>query len=1252
MITEQTTNQVEKRSPIFSITIEIAEEKHHLHIFKYDTPSQIAYRFCIQNNWDLACVTPVSKKIQEVFEQYLRNPQLEPKLRRKLEQIIPNEGQNSKQNLEQNTKGIQNSIQEQQDKIKTLKGLTITDEKDSNQKQAESVYIQKQMGNQMQEQDMIRYSKVNQEDLNSFNGVNHDLDNRNRNLYLLDYSGVNTPQNNNTNNTHQQNNRNSNEFNKFQQNMMEKKESSGTLQSNQSNSKKYFNYSYIANKVQEQAMKKIDEKKQKSEQKKRSNSLDNTSSQSQLNFKCVPPPPLLNYNQMSKDSSTRNIQFSEVISVPFKDANSIQFRDTHSTNLKENLSSNLFKEGLSDSRKNIQNLTSSKSQNQNSNSKINPYSKILREQNQNGSYNEMNYFRGLKESFLNGQNYSSVLKQMQNESKSKGRDSKSSLERASQQNNIKKDQENWRGTSSSINMKDFINNQNCFSSSQKPQIASNPQINSENKSKYKNQKLESNSLGRNNGNNSSNLKQNKKQMQSGSLSPPRSTRGLDNPTLYERGIHFLDQKQNKIEQFKQNTWDRMMSACTFIPQTNQKANEHLLQYRDKSMDPYNQLYQNSKVIQIKKDLIKNKLMNQEIKEFSFKPSLNPISQLIIKTKRQNSISENTSNFENQKTTKISQIQQEMLKECTFHPKISKHSEKIHKTHNGNTSVYDRLYVKTNKKNSKGEKQQSQQQQQQLQCNNQSYQNSQSQQNSSNYQNTQSYQNNQSYLNNQNYYNNNQFITYPDQEGNNYFSESTQFNNQNNNQTHIQNQDSYNQQYFNSTNYDDAQNQQNGYINSNNYYNPQSENAGNVSFSQDKHGYLSYQQNPYQQQLLSSDFFNNSQASNNSNSLQFQNNNNSQNNNKFKYFNNKSQQMSSTLTNQQHQNTFNQNTSNNLSLVNQSDLNLSSTQINFSQQALQDLVHTQDNFKNLHNDLQSSEQINFLPNQNDCNRSFGDTKNNNSFIVSKTQNNPSQASSQGKKIVQNNSAFNSQNSQFKNMERQSLNESRDNKNPKPKKDSSENAYKRSFSPNKNSIALMEKKKRQRFEEIFILLDSDKDGLISAQNISIQDLPDEILVIIAPLLYELEDMDAELTLLEFMDAFERLFKQLSLIDKNKLLLFDTYQKWQYEKIQLHQKDANFQPQINPQSEIIAQISRPERGSENLYDLYKEKDRICEEKLMQKRREKENEINQQCTFHPNINHTNNLIENNKTVKDPSQINTCQKSFQEFMQNHTKII
>ncbi|KAL4481952.1 hypothetical protein ABPG74_008041 [Tetrahymena malaccensis] len=1246
MIAEQKTNQVEKRSPIFSITIEIAEEKHHLHIFKYDTPSQIAYRFCIQNNWDLACVTPVSKKIQEVFEQYLRNPQLEPKLRKKLEQIIPNEGSNSaKQVLDQNTKSIQDNFQDQQDKIKTLKGLTITDEKDSNQIQAESIYIQKQMGNQIKEQNIVNYTQ-NQENLNSFNGVNHNLDNRNRNLYLMDYSGANTPQNNNPNSI-QQNSRNTNEFNKYQQNMMEKKESSGTLQSNQSNSKKYFNYSYIANKVQEQAMKKIDEKKQKSDQKKRSNSLDNTSSQGQLNFKCVPPPPLLNYNQMSKDSSTRNIQFSEVISVPFKDANSIQFRDTHSTNLKENLSSNLFKEGLSDSRQNIQNLTSSKSQN--SNSKINPYSKILREQNSNSCQNEMNYFRGLKESFLNGQNYSSVLKQMQNESKSRGRDSKSSLERASQ-NNIKKDQENWRGTSSSINMKDYIYNnsnnyQNGLSSQKPPQIASNPQINSENKKNYKNIKQESNSLGRNNGNNSSNLKNNKNQMQSGSLSPPRSTRGgLDNPTLYERGIHFLDQKQNKIQQFKQNTWDRMMSACTFIPQTNQKANEHLLQYRDKSMDPYNQLYQNSKVIQIKKDLIKNKLINQEIKEFSFKPSLNPISQLIIKTKRQNSISENTSNFENQKTTKINQIQQEMLKECTFHPKISKHSEKIHKTHNGNTSVYDRLYVKTtNKKNSKGEKQQ------QLQCNNQSCQNSQSYQSSQNYINAQSYQNNQSYMNNQNYQNNNQFITYPDQDTNNYFNESTQFNNQSNNPSHIYNQDSYNQQCLNSTNFDQSQNQQNGYYN-NNYYNPQSENAGNVSFSQDKHGYLSYQQNLNQQQLLSSDFFNNSQISNN-NSLQFQNNN-SQNGNKFKYFNNKNQQMSSTLTNQQHQNTFNQNTSNNLSLVNQSDLNLSSTQINCSQQVLQDLAHTQDNFKNQHCDLQSNEKINLINNQNDCNRSFGDTKNNNSFNISKTQNNPSQvSSSQTKKTVQNTSSFNSQNSQFKNIDRQSLNESRDNKNQKIKKDTFENTYKRSFSPNKNSIALMEKKKRQRFEEIFILLDSDKDGLISAQNISIQDLPDEILVIIAPLLYELEDMDAELTLLEFIDAFERLFKQLSLIDKNKLLLFDTYQKWQQEKIQFHQKDANFQPQINPQSEIIAQISRPERGSENLYDLYKEKDRICEEKLMQKRREKENEINQLCTFHPNINQANNLVEN-KTAKDPSQINTCQKSFQEFIQSHTKII
>lgn len=50
----------------------------------------------------------------------------------------------------------------------------------------------------------------------------------------------------------------------------------------------------------------------------------------------------------------------------------------------------------------------------------------------------------------------------------------------------------------------------------------------------------------------------------------------------------------------------------------------------------------------------------------------------------------------------------------------------------------------------------------------------------------------------------------------------------------------------------------------------------------------------------------------------------------------------------------------------------------------------------------------------------------------------------------------------------------------------------------SEELVEQKKARKFHEIFMLLDSDDNGIISAENIDISRLPPDILEIFTPLL----------------------------------------------------------------------------------------------------------------------------------------------------------
>ena len=58
----------------------------------------------------------------------------------------------------------------------------------------------------------------------------------------------------------------------------------------------------------------------------------------------------------------------------------------------------------------------------------------------------------------------------------------------------------------------------------------------------------------------------------------------------------------------------------------------------------------------------------------------------------------------------------------------------------------------------------------------------------------------------------------------------------------------------------------------------------------------------------------------------------------------------------------------------------------------------------------------------------------------------------------------------------------------------------------------------------MLDSDWDGIISAEKIDISQLSSEVLEIFTPLFWEMEDLEQTLDLEEFIDASMRLYDTL--------------------------------------------------------------------------------------------------------------------------------
>ena len=77
------------------------------------------------------------------------------------------------------------------------------------------------------------------------------------------------------------------------------------------------------------------------------------------------------------------------------------------------------------------------------------------------------------------------------------------------------------------------------------------------------------------------------------------------------------------------------------------------------------------------------------------------------------------------------------------------------------------------------------------------------------------------------------------------------------------------------------------------------------------------------------------------------------------------------------------------------------------------------------------------------------------------------------------------------------------------------------PNDKSRSIVDKAQKRKFRQIFNMLDSDKDGLISSSSIDISQLSTDVLEAFSPLLIEMEEIDQTLDLKTFCLAGSRLF-----------------------------------------------------------------------------------------------------------------------------------
>ena len=111
--------------------------------------------------------------------------------------------------------------------------------------------------------------------------------------------------------------------------------------------------------------------------------------------------------------------------------------------------------------------------------------------------------------------------------------------------------------------------------------------------------------------------------------------------------------------------------------------------------------------------------------------------------------------------------------------------------------------------------------------------------------------------------------------------------------------------------------------------------------------------------------------------------------------------------------------------------------------------------------------------------------------------------------------------------------------------------------------------------------------------------------------MEELGISLNQEEFVDAADRLYRAISLPDKNVLV-----KTTRSTKDTLQQSSEMFKPQINPMSRKLANQRRDKDVADRLYDQHNE---YLIKRQLQKEQQRDSEL-LGCTFKPNLSLTNN--------------------------------
>ena len=160
--------------------------------------------------------------------------------------------------------------------------------------------------------------------------------------------------------------------------------------------------------------------------------------------------------------------------------------------------------------------------------------------------------------------------------------------------------------------------------------------------------------------------------------------------------------------------------------------------------------------------------------------------------------------------------------------------------------------------------------------------------------------------------------------------------------------------------------------------------------------------------------------------------------------------------------------------------------------------------------------------------------------------------------------------------------------------------------KNTQKIFNDFKEKQYERLFGLLDNDKDGLISANSITLDHIDERTVIILKPVFDDLQESNLELDLKGFVQRLELLSKALNVGDRAHLMKRDS------KPVQTPLPESR--PFVSQTSTKLAESKRTDMPD----DLYERL--VSAQKLTEMKAQKSKEIHEMfalkdCTFRPNL-------------------------------------